>query len=100
MLFFFLFYSIIIWEMEGNRTLQNSSLLNIINRDNLATQVMSIFISYLDNDNLKGILNKSTNYDYKPSKDKHLPKIPDSPFGDFPKEYKLKPITKQPSFKE
>lgn len=86
--------------MEGSRVLQNNSLLNIINKDNLATQVMSISPSYSDNDNLKGIINKSNNWDYKPWKDQHLPKLPDSPFGNFPKDYKLKPITKQPSFKE
>jgi len=42
------------------------------------------------NDQLRGMVSKSSNVNYKPWKNKFAPKNPHSPFGDFPKEMTVK----------
>ena len=41
-------------------------------------------------DQLKGILSRQNNESYKPWKNNYAPKNPHSPFGDFPKEQRIK----------
>ena len=51
-------------------------------RDNVASTLIV-------EDHLKFMLAKAGNIDYKPWKNSYAPKNPHSPFGDFPKDYKL-----------
>lgn len=57
-------------------------------------------VSYLGEDQLKGMLSKQSNEAYRPWKNTYAPKNPHSPFGDFPKEYlpkeKVKETTHEP----
>ena len=46
-------------------------------------------------DHLKTMLAKSENINYKPWKNGYAPKNPQSPFGDFPKEYISKTIKQE-----
>jgi len=46
-------------------------------------------------DHMKAMVAKSQNVNYKPWKNAYAPKNPHSPFGDFPKEFKLNPAKKE-----
>jgi hypothetical protein len=61
--------------------LQNSSAAGF-KADNVASKL-------IQEDYLRSILAKSANQDYKPWKTPFAPKNPHSPFGDFPRDYKI-----------